>query len=736
MAALFIFALQSASAQQISIVSGNGLLLRTDWPYTSEPMVVRVTDMAGNALPEWPVVFRITAGTNNGQLAQCGTVEGGNKGTTLTSVATGNDPGGIATCWLNGFSSVPGWFSQSTITATPLTTRQTTSPAASNSVTFTMTLLSALGGAVSGVPQIVSAPQSYSGRAGERAGTPIRVYMLAGQTVPNVGVRLVVQRDPNPSDPSNPAKGTVPEATISCDAPSGIALTDQTGYVDCYPIFGGKSGSGKFNITIGGAGYPNPENFGFTGYKAGYNDHPNFRFTVSAGPPAAIRLIAGDNQPSAPPNTVLPGTLIARVEDAAGNPLPNVPVTWQVLPAGSATLSGATNTSNAQGQVQTRVQVGSIPGQGRILVSASNGQVAAEFTFSVNLVLSAFEKAGGDGQSAVIATPFAEPLAVRVIGPNGQPVAGATVRFQQDGIGDTLIETRDAVTNAQGIATTRVTAGTVIGEIHIVASLGSNSVTFTLTQRQRGPSLTPESFYAQSFFVAGSNNRGKIAPGSVITIVGPGIATGIQGYVVPTSIVGALPYQLGGVSVKFGSSWAPIYHVGNDGGKEFVTLQVPFDVTPGQVSVTVGIVGGGDTTTTVPVIETAPAIFETVMSDGKLRAVVTRPDGSYISRESPARGGETLRIYLSGLGQTSPPTASNQLGTNQDALQMPVVALNGKGEPVRVVSARYAANMIGVYEVEIEVLDEAGLTGDVALNVLTFNGGEPVYSNTSFIPFQ
>ena len=64
--------------------------------------------------------------------------------------------------------------------------------------------------------------------------------------------------------------------------------------------------------------------------------------------PATLRILSGNNQ-SGPVGTRLPTALTARVEDAAGNPLPNVPVTWR--PAPSVSLANVVATSDSNGIV-------------------------------------------------------------------------------------------------------------------------------------------------------------------------------------------------------------------------------------------------------------------------------------------------------------------------------------------------------------------------------------------------
>jgi hypothetical protein len=77
--------------------------------------------------------------------------------------------------------------------------------------------------------------------------------------------------------------------------------------------------------------------------------------------------------------------------------------------------------------------------------------------------------------------------------------------------------------------------------------------------------------------------------------------------------------------------------------------------------------------------------------------------------------------------------ATGQMGNDQD-VPLPVVGLNGEG--VRVVSARYAAGLVGVYEVQIEIPETSPSSNDVTVNVLTFNGDQRVDSNTSRLPIQ
>ena len=100
------------------------------------------------------------------------------------------------------------------------------------------------------------------------------------------------------------------------------------------------------------------------------------------------------------------------------------------------------------------------------------------------------------------------------------------------------------------------------------------------------------------------------------------------------------------------------------------------------------------------------------MSDGVLRAVLVRPDGSFVSLQNPARIGEVIRMYATGLGQTSPPIITDQMSRWSRRLRKSdtedyagYLAGSHRCEQRRrqVISAQYAYGLVGVYEVQFQV---------------------------------
>jgi uncharacterized protein (TIGR03437 family) len=364
---------------------------------------------------------------------------------------------------------------------------------------------------------------------------------------------------------------------------------------------------------------------------------------------------------------------------------------------------------------------------------ANNPNVQLVFSATATTPFSQLQVLSGNNQSAAVNTAFANPIVVQVNN-QAQPVSGVAVQFAVTS-GSATLGSATATTNAQGQASTTVQAGATAGAVTVTATAGSFTQTINLTVIPPGPALTSESFVNAAGF-----QRGALSPCGLATIIAAGLAPGVQGAVVPT-FIGPLPILVANVSVQFGSSFAPIYSVTNMGGQETVTVQVPCDVTPGTVPVTVRV-GAASRNVNVQVQPVSPGIFETrfdqsgTTSDQRRHAVLVRPDGSYVTLQNPARRGEIIRVYVTGLGPTSPAVGTNQVGlgdTDLNVVNPVVVGVNHAG--VRVISATYAQNLIGVYEVEFEVPVDVP-AGNLPFAVAVPQGGMLVFGNPSIIPVQ
>lgn len=634
----------------LSMYSGNGQVIVAG-SSTTYPLRVRLTDASGQPLLGVTIGWSVTSGP----------------GTVAESSETDSD--GIAEMSFSALLVDPTLaYAQSTVSAQ----LQGFGP-----IHFTITVAKNAFSKPTG--SLVSPPitnLSLTGQTGQTlaGGVQVRVtdFALGGVGVPNVGVSLLSDLDAE----------TNPSAT--CVGPGGTALSDSTGAVTCDVRFGGVVG-GPLPVTI--------DVGGFTSY--------SMLITVTPGSPASAQILSGNNQ-SGDRGATLPVALQAQVLDGSGHTLSGVPVTWQVV--GSATLTSAGSVTNAQGAVSATVKLGYTPGPIQVKLLAGTAQ--AVFNLTVNPGVGSFVAVSGGGQTTFINQAFASPLVVALKDDTGQPISGAAVNFTVTS-GAATVGTAATTTNSQGQASASVTAGATAGSVVITATSLGQSVTFSLTVAPPGPIIS-----AANIRSAISGDLG-VSPGGIIAIYGQGIAPGIEGSVVANDgyMLGPLPTKLAGVEVLFDTISAPIYHVNNINGQEFVVVQAPFTLAPGTTtSVTVKLNGIGTTVSGVSVKDYQPGIFETLGPVGQRWAVLTKADGSYVTADNPVVRGVTtrLRMYCAGLGQTIPALGTNFAGIPGQALVAKLIlgvrtADGGIGGGVNVVSAETMVGVVGVYVVTFDV---------------------------------
>jgi uncharacterized protein (TIGR03437 family) len=577
---------------------------------------------------------------------------------------------------------------------------------------------------------------TLSGPAGSTGTTPIHVYVAttSGGGVPNVSVRIL-----------SPDATTSPSANCSTSpsADPGSALTDANGTVTCYPVFGSVPGNGSVGVLVGGLDpayfnyisvtpdQPLNDPVGYAQYNIGYN------LAVTPVTPAHARAVSGDKQSIDPGKTSSP--LVVQFTDSTRTvPIGNLSVVWTVFPLGAATVSPAASTTDATGQTQT-VAVLSASASGTVSVTAAlsdpryNG-ISATFTLSTTLQVTSLTKVSGDQQTTQSGQPFAAPLVVQVNANNNQPLSGQVVSFVATG-GATL-SASSAQTDVTGRAQVTVTAGATPGAVTVTAFVGNFSApAFNLTVIPPGPALT-----ANSFFNAGGGARlGALSPCSLVTVTASGLAPNVLGTVLNSNVFGPWATTLATDTVAVNNVAAPISSLANLNGVQQLTFQVPCEVAPAaSVPITINV-GGGTGTVNMPIQAATPGIFETVMTDGARRAVAIRPDGSFVSLQNPARPGDVVRVYVTGLGPVAPAAVTGALpyvGADSLVLGQVIVGVNNAG--ARVVNSRVSPNLIGVYEVDFQVPSDAPTGNDIVLSVAVNAPGDSQtrFSNGSKIPVK
>jgi uncharacterized protein (TIGR03437 family) len=538
----------------------------------------------------------------------------------------------------------------------------------------------------------------------------------------------------------DPSVGAVVNCAGAAGEEANTVMTDQTGVATCSPVFGAIPGTGQFYLLVGAGGTPQSSDPTVAPPFANWAIGP-LNLTVTAALPGLIKVTQGNFQ-SAAPGQALATALQVEVDTAAGSPVAGQTVNWTVTPAGAASLSSNSTSTDVTGRAAVAATFAS-NASGAVQITATCPACPAgarSVTFSATAVpivtLSGIQIVSGNNQTAMENATFGLPLVVQVNASNGQGASNVSVQFSVTG--PASLSSSTVTTDSNGRAQVSVTAGATAGTVTVTATVGSFTQTFSLTVMPPGPTLTASSFYNGADFKAGS-----ISPCSIATIIAPGLAPGIQGVVTPGSLFGPLPYLLASDAVSFNGTAAPIFNVANVGGQQQITVQVPCEVTPSSaVSVAITVGTAPPDTVSVPVLAASPGIFETTMSDGVSRAVIVRLDGSFVSLTNPARRGETVRAYATGLGVTAPTVGTNETAIpGADAIVQGIVIMGvtntiGQAEGVQVSAARVAPDLIGVFEIPFQVPSDAATGNNVAfsIGVIPVGGSAPIYSATAKIP--
>lgn len=175
-----------------------------------------------------------------------------------------------------------------------------------------------------------------------------------------------------------------------------------------------------------------------------------------AGPPDALLVTTGDGQ-SAPRGRPLPIPVSVRVTDRFTNPVPGVPVTFEVL-EGEGSFDPASSVTGPTGEAGSTWTLGQPLGsQGaRVLVEGLSATPLSAISLPLPAALEAVE---GNDQTSAAGRAVPVLPAVRVVEAGGEPVVGLTVRFTVEEGGGS-VEGGEAITDGEGVARP---AGWVLG---------------------------------------------------------------------------------------------------------------------------------------------------------------------------------------------------------------------------------------------------------------------------------
>ncbi|HWP84547.1 MAG TPA: SBBP repeat-containing protein [Terriglobia bacterium] len=216
-----------------------------------------------------------------------------------------------------------------------------------------------------------------------------------------------------------------------------------------------------------------------------------------------------------------------------------------------------------------------------------------------------------------------------------------------------------------------------------------------------------------------------VSPGSIAAVFGTNLN---DGSTVPSSFFGPdgkLATTLGGASVTVNGIPAPLFY-----STPFqLGIQIPFELG-GQSTAQVVVTTGGQSSAprTVNLDTVAPGIF-TTSQQGIGRAVALHQDGvSLISGQNPARLGEVITLFATGLGATSPPLGTGEASAGQPTLSSPTVFIGGL--PVLAEFSGTAPGYAGLNQINVRI-PANGATGPDVPVVLAVGGKQ---SNPVVLP--
>ena len=179
-----------------------------------------------------------------------------------------------------------------------------------------------------------------------------------------------------------------------------------------------------------------------------------------------------------------------------------------------------------------------------------------------------------------------------------------------------------------------------------------------------------------------------------------------------------LPFELGGARVRVDGWEAPLFFV----SPSQINFQVPFEAdSPGEVGVVVIHNGEESSPEPASMAEFAPAVF---INPNTGEPIIQRhPDGALITAANPAKPGDVLIIFMTGIGGVRNPPATGAASSASPlarARVTPAVTVGGEG--TQVIFAGLAPFFVGLGQVNIQLPESLVTTGSTMPLVIDFEG--------------
>lgn len=233
-----------------------------------------------------------------------------------------------------------------------------------------------------------------------------------------------------------------------------------------------------------------------------------------------------------------------------------------------------------------------------------------------------------------------------------------------------------------------------------------------------GVFLNPQGVTSAASFAPSGD---PIAPGEFVALFGSNLAASTQ--------VAKSPYptSVNGVTVTINGTKAPIYFV----SPGQINCLVPFGTTGTTASIVVTNGTTASNTVTVPLAATSPGIYS-LDQTGTGAGAIEHANGSVVNSTNPANPGETVVVYLTGMGAVTPTIADGTASTGNP--------LNKSVNPIVYIADQQAAVLFsglapgfpGLYQINVTIPMTISSAGNYPVGILTGNA----FHDQVFIPIQ
>ncbi|MGI8745963.1 MAG: hypothetical protein ACR2NN_25960 [Bryobacteraceae bacterium] len=255
--------------------------------------------------------------------------------------------------------------------------------------------------------------------------------------------------------------------------------------------------------------------------------------------------------------------------------------------------------------------------------------------------------------------------------------------------------------------------GVYHGRLIFTAPPGSNnSVTVPLTLTVTpAPAIDGVPPLISSIVSAASLLPGSIAPGEIVSIFGitePDVTSGPH-----LGWNGKVTTSSYGNRILFNGIPAPLTY----SSATQINAVVPYEISGSAVAtVELDMSGIHSAPWGLPVAPSAPGLF-TQSGTGFGAAAILNQDDSLNAPENPATPGSIIQIFLTGVGQTTPPGITGEVTQSETKNPLLMAAVQIAGTGAKVVSATAAPNTVsGLFQINAQI-QSASASGTVPVLV-------------------